>query len=114
MLHQILGFFSNLGILSAFPPCHIKRITSIDWGKVLNEKTRGSQHLARQIHGNRFINFAFNSPSSVLNKKWIAVCGGPLCGSLNALLHITAILQHIEKEMCFLYKFFLYKSFQRK
>ena len=24
-------------------------------------------------------------------KKWIAVCAGPLCGGLNALLHIAGL-----------------------
>ena len=60
-------------------------------------KTCGSQHRTRpNIRGNSFIKFSFNSLSFVLNKnlfmkKWITVCGGPLCGGLNALLHISVI-----------------------
>ena len=32
-------------------------------------------------------------------KKWITVCGRPLCGGLNALLHIAVIFTTHRKEM---------------
>ena len=73
-------------------------------GKILTgvksrmKKIRGCKYSAcPHIRGNRFINFSFNSLSFVINKnnsekkKWIAVCGGPLYGGLNALLHIAVI-----------------------
>ena len=48
-------------------------------------------------------------------KKWIAVCGRPLCGDLNALLHIAVIFTtHRKRNVVICYKYFLYESFQKK